>query len=1141
VLPAQRSTPTGAAPATDPPRGTLPAIAVLFFASGATGLVYEVTWTRMFTSVFGNTTHAVSAVLAAFLGGLALGSFALGRIADRSPRLLRLVAALEAGVALAALAMPAVLDGLDAVYAPIYRAFPSSPWILVAAKVVVSFAVLLVPTFLMGGTLPVLSRFLVRRSEESGTRVALLYAINTLGATLGCFATGFWLVEALGVTRTIRLTALANALLAAAFFAMGAALDRSAARRPDAGPAPETAGDSAPDLDPRRARWVLVAFGCAGFVSLALEVLWTRLLVFRLHTTVYAFATMLTTFLAGIGLGSLLYSAIDRRGRVRRPVLVFGAIEAAIGVLGLASIPLFASFESITATWNVESWREETAQELLLSALVMLGPTLLMGAAFPLVARIVARNAAAIGASVGKVYAVNTAGTILGSFLAGFVLAPLLGTQTSVVVVSAVALATGTAVLLLPPASGARGGRRPWLAVAVPWVASAALLALTPSDTLFRYYNVGAQRADSRAEILAATEGIETVTTVHRYPDGTRVISTGSIDVAGTGLTLRTTQKLQAHVPMLLHPRPRTVLQVGFGSGETSHIVTTYDTVSSIDVVEISRSVLDTSAEHFADINHGVVDHPKFRAIVMDAASYMELADRKYDVIMNDSIWPYYAGNSGLYTHEYFAAGRERLNPGGLMTSWLPVEMPEQSLETLLETFRSVFPHVSVWLAVTHFNKHAMIVGSVTPLAIDVPTFLDRFEREARADLAAVRLDDPVAFLDAFRTDESEIVLWSSEAPLHTLDRPILEFAPRKFTLGASRVRSYELLAGSEAWIVSHLRGLDALPDRGQELVERLAAARRATAATMRGLIEREEGRPDFAEHFRLALRHDPDHPGARGLLGEVTDVAAAGSGWIEGAAFKDLVRMADTFLKNDVPDKAVVALSRAVELDPSSTLARYNLANALHRLGRPEQALAALDEVLRRDAGHVQAYSLRGSIRVTTGAHEPGLADLTRAIELDPDFAEAYFNRAMALLPTGAFDRALADLDRALDLDPSLAEAHYLRGVVLDLGSAQVGLSPADAGSRALEAYTRAIELDPTHVEARFARGLLHARASRFPAAIADLSAVIDLAPGQAEAWHYRGMAYRMSGDLEQARRDLEHATSLDPSLASGGAGSAP
>jgi predicted membrane-bound spermidine synthase len=261
---------------------------------------------------------------------------------------------------------------------------------------------------------------------------------------------------------------------------------------------------------------VFAGFGFAGFVSLSLEVLWTRLLVFRLYTTVYAFAVMLTTFLAGIALGSLVYAAIERRGMVRRHVRAFGLVESAIGVLGLASIPLFASFEPITATWNVTSWREETAQKLLLSALIMIVPTLLMGAAVPLVSRIHERNQGAIGASVGRVYAVNTLGTILGALVAGFVLAPLLGTQASIVLVSTIALAVGTAILSLRPSVSSREESRSWPLVAASWTAALLLFVLTPSDTLFRYYNVTAQRVDSRAEILDAHEGIETITTVHR-------------------------------------------------------------------------------------------------------------------------------------------------------------------------------------------------------------------------------------------------------------------------------------------------------------------------------------------------------------------------------------------------------------------------------------------------------------------------------------------------------------------------------------------------------------------------------------------------------------------------------------------------
>jgi spermidine synthase len=627
----------------------------LFFLSGATGLIYEMVWVRLFTIVFGNTTYGVSAVLTAFMAGLGMGSYVFGRLIDRKRNPLLIYATLELGIGLSALAMPHILLVLQGFYSAIYNQFPSSVWLLQVIRTGLSFVILFVPTFLMGATLPVLTKFLAQRNIRAGRTIGVLYAANTLGATTGCLLSGLVLFKIFGLEKSTYISAVLNFILAGGFLLLNRF--SAGARNSEMSGIPERPKDQAPrvstsEISPFAQNVLLACFALAGFTSLAYEVLWFRLLVFQMQTTVYAFTAMLTTFLAGIGIGSALFAIIDKRQRSSVQYWTpFAYLEIAIGVLGLLSIVLLGSFGPLISQLSYTFWKF-FGLLFASSSMIMLLPTVLMGIAFPMVCKIYSQNAGQIGSIVGRVYAWNTIGSIFGSFITGFFLVRLLGTQVSLILISLCNFLIATIILAISPkaeqpAATAREGRgkkelprttiKPGWVIAMLWLLPVVIIVFIPGDFLFQYYNTGEKRQNAQAEILHAEEGVQGITTVHRYPEGYRVISTGSINVAGTSFTLRTTQILQGHIPMLLHPDAKQVLQVGFGSGETAHIVTQYANVVQHDTVEISQSVIDSSARFFQDINHDVVKHPKFHPIIMDGANYLRLTRKKYDVIMNDS------------------------------------------------------------------------------------------------------------------------------------------------------------------------------------------------------------------------------------------------------------------------------------------------------------------------------------------------------------------------------------------------------------------------------------------------------------------------------------------------------------------------
>lgn len=1035
------------------PSGLLLVICILFFISGATGLVYEVVWTRFFTIVYGNTTFGVSAVLTAFMGGLGLGSYFLGRVVDQKRDYLLIYALLEIGIALTAVVMPWILHSLQGFYSVVYNAFPGSVWVLQAVRTLLSFGILVVPTFLMGATLPVLTKFFVSRSTQVGAGIGVLYGANTLGATIGSFLTGFFLIKAFGLTQTVYVAAAFNVLLALAFLLLRQLLGAQQGAADSVGviheSAPSPRAAQQPALTPARAKVLLVCFALAGFTSLAYEVLWFRLLVFELQTTIYAFTAMLTTFLAGIGLGSAIFSVLQKRTQnTSRYWDYLGYIEAAIGLLGLLSILMFGGLEYLGSGIARTFWGN-VGMQFTLAALVMLLPTLLMGAAFPIVCKILSEDASMAGGTVGKVYAANTVGAIFGSFLTGFLLVRYFGTQNTLILISILSLLIASVVLLLSPQGQAQAAGVSWAikgfrlvnigAVSGLWVVGILGIVTIPRDYLFQYYNIGEKRQDSQVEILHAEEGLETITTVHRYPDGGRVISTGSINVAGTSFTLRTTQMLQGHIPMLLHPNARHVLQVGFGSGETAHIITTYDNVERLDLVDISQSVLDTSAKYFRDINQDVVQDKKFHATIMDGANYLRLTNKKYDVIMNDSIWPFYAGNSGLYTRDYFQAGKEHLNDGGIMTSWLPVEIAPEDFEILIGTFHSVFPHVSVWIAMTHYNKHALLVGSDKKIEIDVPTFLRRFERYARTDLKLVKLDNPINLLDSFKMDESGFAEAVANGPIHTENNPILEFSYSRGKPAGNEFRVYQFIQAHMSNVLPYLANIPGGKNQKEGFQARLLAASQASAHVMNGFIKRESYESNFVAEFEQALQIWPEHPGAMDLVGAAKRPPTITRAMLAGKTFEDLGALGQMLLKEEeATEGAAMVYEKMAELRPDRADVRSMLGRLYSATGRHEEAISAmkmaisLDSSAERIDALAKAHDVYGVALAKRG--DPGNAaqHFIESIRLNPGVSEARSDYGVLLGGLGKDAEAIKEFQEAIRLDRGNADAHDNLGVIL-------------------------------------------------------------------------------------------------------------
>ena len=775
-------------------------VSVLFVASGMSGLVFEVLWVRYLTLVVGHTTFAVSLVVSSFLAGLVLGSLWIGRVADRLQRPLLVYGLLEGATAVLALGISWVLARLPELLSSV--GLPGGGPL--AVRGVLSFLAVLPPTFAMGGTLPVLVRFIARELEGLGRSFGVLYALNTLGAALGCGVAGFYLIGAVGLWHTAVIAAALNGLIG--LVGVGLHLRLPPQQLPDAAPV-QASEPSASFFTGTRRRVLVAAFALCGFGSISYEVLWFRVLSTVLDSSTYAFTILLVTFLLGLVIGGLIYSLrLSQRGR---ELELFVAVEAMLAFTGLVSMALLGLSRPVGKLLAVQLGglgpNAPYVGMLLHAALVILVPASLIGIIFPLVVQLTTRHVASAASNVGLLYSVNTLGGIVGSLLMGFVLVPVIGTQWSFVLVCVLNMALALGVQVVDPDVKPRARRSMW--------AGAGLLALgvllIPHQLLVRAF---AEHVDSR--VLFVKEGTdgslavlqydnETICDSGRYACGPgcrerpfhhQQLLFGSVSYANTALPRKRYMATLAHLPMLLNPRAQDVLQVCFGTGSTAGSFASYPELRSLTIVDTNPDVL-LAAPHFAEHNHGVDKDPRTHVVFQDGRHFLlAAAGKQYDVISFEPPPPRSAGVVNLYTTEFYRLVKQRLAPGGVLSQWIPLEQqPDNLTRGLIASLLESFSEVTLWIP---SDYEAILVASDQPIHVDWA----RWEREwaqpgVARSLSDVGFTSPYGLLGTYVAGTEELRRYVKGYPAMTDDAPRVEY----FLFNADRpFDPEELLAHAE-------------------------------------------------------------------------------------------------------------------------------------------------------------------------------------------------------------------------------------------------------------------------------------------------------------------------------------------------------
>jgi len=760
------------------------------FLSGAASLVYELVWIKQFSLIFGGTLYAISAVLCAFMAGLALGAWAVQRVLHRleatgkSWDLVWLYGLLEGAIGLYGLAFPLGLGLLEGLYpAAMQAGLASGPW-LHGLEFILSALLMLPATLLMGATLPLLGSWSIGgRAGSVFADVSLLYSINTLGAVFGCLYTQWFAVEHFGIRgATLTAVAMNGLVLLFSHLHRKRSAREAAAVRPDHA---RTADLKVPGTEePSRFESLLLLFIFiySGMAALASEILWTRVLVFPLGSSLYSFALILATFLFSIALGSLI---AEKALGNSRWALKFLVVELAIGLVSIAILPLFNMVPEWTSRADQLFYAVENtaARTLFIRSLFAFGlmfvPALGFGLAFPLAHRVHLSLFGTVSRTLGNSYALNTLGAVAGTVLTPFLFIPWLGIRLSLFVIFAglIFLAAFGLVVHLRARPRTAGAALAACALAI----AGGFVYANPVISTVRLGENNLARTEitenkSQIRLLDYKEGdFSTLSVVEDQATGARTLYVDGFSTATVAQGFGGSAYMEAmgFVPMALHPAPEKALVICFGTGNTLGTVSLFPGVE-VDGVEIDKNVLPL-AHWFSAWNHGAPNRPNTHMTIQDGRAYTRWTQASYDVITLEPMSPVQAGVVNLYSKEFYEEARARLNPGGLMMQWLPLHLiGEEDARAIIKTFQEVYPHTSVWNS--FLTRIVLLVGSNQPVSIDKNRFDAMMQNPGlKASAERMGIRSLVDFADFFIAGGERLKPYLEDAPLITDNRPLLE------------------------------------------------------------------------------------------------------------------------------------------------------------------------------------------------------------------------------------------------------------------------------------------------------------------------------------------------------------------------------
>jgi spermidine synthase len=1050
-------------------------VVALFIFSGLASLVYQVVWFKQLSYFLGNTTYSQSVVLATFMGGLALGAWYWGKRADKFANNLRLFALLEIALALYCFFYNPIFNFAEGQFTSFVKYFElaSDSAAVLFLKLVVSSSTMLFPTFLMGGTLPVLVRFLNNQSSQIGTNVAVLYFVNSLGAVLGTLFAGFFLLQVFGLRGSIYIGA--SFELAVGLLALLVSRNYVESKQVVADGNKEAEVQQESPLSARQFKLILWMAGLTGLCAMMYEVGWLRILIPILSSSTYSFTIILTVFITGITLGSyLVYRYQDRITHAMRFVAYcqLGIVLSILITLPIYERIPFLLWKLVRSSEFIQAnYFMYLAIQFVFIFLLMILPTVFMGMSLPILSRIAIRRVSDSGQTVGQVFAINTLGTVIGSIAAGLLFIPFIGILHTI----ELALAINGVVAFMAIRNGADIQTK-WKRILALGTSVAALFYLVtvnqenwahaimiseiprkinrndPPES-FREFFSESLRLN---KILFYKEGVGGTIVVGEYNEQFFLVTNGKGD-ANSVTDLRTQVSLGL-TPVTLHPSPDSIFVIGFGAGTTIGHAASHPSVRYAEVAEISAEVIEASV-FFESINNKPLQNKKVSVIRDDGVSALRLSNKKYDVIISQPSNPWSAGVGNLFTDEFFRDCKKHLRPGGLVAQWFNLyEMDDKSLRLILRTALNQFSHITLW----HIGKSDILLMCSD---FEQDYSLSKIQESyglVEKGFNSVDIYSVAAFLSQqIVADSKAIKKYAGSGEINSENHPYLElWAPRSYYLNA-RPKEFEILDERKDLNSSALL-LKAYLDTNPPSEDILQA----------GLFQSTGGTKELA--FYLADLNPEIY------LAWSQKVAMAGDE-VQAKEYMDLYLKASE-------KKAKTTSFNGGNTSEQSIFAKnphQTTATMYAEQGKFDLALKEIEKAIQMDAKNSEFYYQKGTFHLALKQLEEAKQALEKSISLNAKFVDAYNNLATVKGMMGDYKGVVDLLNKAEKLDGANPKIFYNRGYAKGFLN--------DFGG-AYKDFTKCIELMPTHGQAYLFRGHALLSMNRRAEACADFRKALSL-----------------------------------------------
>jgi spermidine synthase len=1013
-------------------------IVILFFVfSGIASLIYQVAWFKQLSYFLGNSTYSQSVVLATFMGGLAIGAWFWGKKVDSTKNPLRIFAYLEIGIAVYCFFYKEIFGLVEGLFymASQSLSLESNDTLTFVFKMSASSLSILFPTILMGGTLPTLVKFTSSKIEDVGKNVTLLYFLNSLGAVLGTMLAGFYLIEKYGLINSTSIGASLELMigLSCLFISYKVVSPENSIKSNEV----NLAASKGISKTPVSYKLLITIAFISGFSSMLYEVVWLRLLVPILSSTTYSYTVILTSFITGITIGSIIVYRVLRKIKNHIRLIAFSQIGIVSSIL--LTLPFYERipFYMWTIFSNEASGESEyfyyLLYQFLFSALIILIPTILIGLTLPIVNVLAVNKVEETGRKVGSIFGINTVGTVLGSLITGLVLIPFIGISKSLFLGLFINFLLGVYLILKLDVNKKRelfyaispvlvclaifvfnGGTSNWSDAIMTSEVPRKINRTKAVETFEEFLTYDKQEE----KVLFYREGITGTIVVAQSRDEVYLYTNGKGDANSVGDL--PTQVSLAQVPMILHPNPESVFVIGFGAGTTIGNVLTHKSVKRASVAEISPEVIDAS-KYFEHVNQKPLEDKRLTVIKDDGVSALRISKQKFDIIISQPSNPWSAGVGNLFTTEFFRDCKSKLHPGGIVAQWFSLyEMDDDNLKLILRTVLQEFKNVELWQIGTN---DIMMLCSEEKLNVDLDKMKLRFQEKKKIFDAIDVKSFPVFLSQQFCKDIDLIKTYAGTGETNTEDLPLLEYrAPKAYFYNLKPKQINKIDQRTE---------LDQHPEL---LLNQYVSHQKLSSEEIRNVASFQYyyANQELAEYF-AAKSPEVILSWAR-FENRDNNVTTA-------------IRLLDWGKKRDSKNHHYSAYKAFI----------------LDSIGNTANAVIELDDFLSKNPNNQELYYERGTLLMKLGNNENAKNDFLKSIEVNPKKIQAYNNLATILAQEGNHLRAIEILDKGLSLDPTDSKLLFNRGITYGF------LQQYD---KCLNDLSKVLQKEPNNVQALYLRG---------------------------------------------------------------------